>query len=99
MPIRTGQQFIDGLRQRPREVWLRGERVADVTAHPALRRPVQNLARLYDMQHDPKFADILTYKSPTSGEPVGTAFMTSHRPEDLVKRGEAFRIWAEATFG
>src|ERR1700742_362523 len=99
MPVRTGQQFIEGLRQRPREVWLGGKRVADVTAHPAFKRPVQRLAQLYDMQHDPAFAEILTYKSPTSGDPVGTAFMAPRHHDDLVKRREAFRVWAEATFG
>ena len=36
MPAKTGQQYIDGLRGNPAEVWIRGERVKDVTSHPAL---------------------------------------------------------------
>ena len=35
MPARTGQQYLDGLREQEREVWLGGERVRDVTTHPA----------------------------------------------------------------
>ena len=31
MPARTGRQYIEGLREQRREVWLRGERVKDVT--------------------------------------------------------------------
>ncbi|MFM9888134.1 MAG: 4-hydroxyphenylacetate 3-monooxygenase, oxygenase component [Burkholderiales bacterium] len=99
MPVRTGKQFIDGLRQRPREVWLRGKRVEDPTTHPAFRRPVERLAHLYDMQHDPVHAGILTYPSPTTGDPVGTAFMAPRTLADLVKRRNAFQLWAEATFG
>jgi anthranilate 3-monooxygenase (FAD)/4-hydroxyphenylacetate 3-monooxygenase len=99
MPARTGKQFIEGLRSRPREVWLQGKRVEDPTTHPALRRPVEQLARLYDMQHDPAYRDILTYKSPKTGQPVGTAFMAPRTHADLVKRRKAFQLWAEATFG
>ena len=99
MPVRTGKQFIEGLRSRPREVWLRGERIADTTAHPAFRRPIERLAHLYDMQHDPEFAQVLTYPSPSSGQPVGTAFMAPKNHADLVKRRNAFQVWSEATFG
>ncbi len=99
MPARTGKQFIEGLRSRPRDVWLRGERIGDPTAHPAFKRPIERVAELYDMQHDPQFAEVLTYKSPSSGEPVGTAFMAPKSLADLVKRRNAFQVWSEATFG
>ena len=33
MAVRTGEQFLEGLRD-DREVWLKGERVSDVTSHP-----------------------------------------------------------------
>jgi hypothetical protein len=31
--IRTGAQYLTGLRERPREVWLGSRRVADAGAH------------------------------------------------------------------
>ncbi len=37
MPARGGRDYITRLREQPAEVWLAGERVKDVTAHPALR--------------------------------------------------------------
>ena len=58
--IRTGEQYRDGLRDG-REVWLDGERVADVTRHPATRPIVDIRARMYDMQHEGAFASALTY--------------------------------------
>ena len=41
MGIRTGSEYLAGLRKHPRDVWLRGKRIDDVTTHPAF-------ARLYD---------------------------------------------------
>jgi len=70
--IRTGAQFIEGLRQRPRNVWLDGERIGDVSAHPAFAPAVAAIAKLYDLQHDPQYADVLTYASPSSAERVAT---------------------------
>ena len=67
MGARTGAQFLEGLKKRPREVWVRGKRVDDVSVHPAFAKPAAHIAKLYDMQHDPGLRDTLTYESPTSG--------------------------------
>ena len=45
MGIRTGRQFLDGLKDS-REIWLEGERVEDVTTHPKLGRMAHTLADL-----------------------------------------------------
>ena len=98
MPARNGQQFLDGLRDG-REIWLGGERVADVTAHPALANGAQSIARLYDLQHDPEWSGQLTGPSPSSGEPVGLSYLTPRSSEDLVLRRRMMEIWASATCG
>ncbi|MCK8647134.1 4-hydroxyphenylacetate 3-monooxygenase, oxygenase component [Mycobacterium colombiense] len=95
--IRTGAQFQERLAKTPREVWLRGERVDDVTTHPAFIRPVQHLARLYDMQHEDAYRSILT--RPGARGSVGAAFVAPRTYDDLVGRREAFRVWSEATLG
>ena len=71
MPARTGQEYITGLKERPREVWIRGERVKDVTTHSAFRNGVRSVAALYDMQHDPALREEMTFPSPTTGQPEG----------------------------
>ena len=43
----TGDEYIESLRD-DREVWIYGERVKDVTTHPAFRNAVRMTARLYD---------------------------------------------------
>jgi 4-hydroxyphenylacetate 3-monooxygenase len=58
--IRTGEQYRAGLRDG-REVWIDGERVADVTAHPAFKPIVEAKARMYDLAHEPKTAPTMTF--------------------------------------
>ena len=99
MPIRTGEQFIAGLRAHPRDVWVRGKRVHDVTAHPAFNGSVRALARLYDMQHEAAHRSALTYVVPETGERAGLAFMPARSIEDLERRRDAFHLWAVSNFG
>ncbi len=99
MPARTGRQYIKGLQDQEREVWLRGERVKDVTAHPGLANGVHAIAALYDMQHDPQLRDEMTYVSPTSGERVGLSFIIPRSREELERRRVMMGHWARATCG
>src|SRR5215472_15639219 len=99
MPARTGQQYIDGLRAQEREVWLGGERVRDVTKHKGLAGGVQAIARLYDMQYDAEAHRIMTYPSPTTGEPVGRSFDTPKTRDALETRSKMMLNWARATCG
>jgi 4-hydroxyphenylacetate 3-monooxygenase len=94
MAARTGAEYLAGLRDG-REVWFNGERVADVTAHPLLGRCARTLAELYDLQTDPALVDELTYPSPTSGERVSLAFIQPRSVDDLVRRRQMFKRWAD----
>ena len=50
--IRTGDEYRESLRDG-REVWIDGEKVADVATHPAFKPIVDARARIYDMAHEP----------------------------------------------
>jgi 4-hydroxyphenylacetate 3-monooxygenase len=99
MPVRTGRQYLAGLREQEREVWLGGERVRDVTTHPGLKGGAQAIASLYDMQLDPKLRDEMTYVSPTTGDRVGLSFLIPRSREDLEKRRVMMLNWARTTCG
>ena len=86
MPARSGQDYIRGLQAHPREVWIRGERVDDVTTHPAFQNGVKSVAALYDMQHDPALREEMTYPSPTTGQAVGLSFLIPQTIDDLERR-------------
>jgi anthranilate 3-monooxygenase (FAD)/4-hydroxyphenylacetate 3-monooxygenase len=99
MPPRNGTQYVEGLRRNPRETWVAGRRVADVTADPAFRRPIESIARLYDLQTAPEHRDLMTYPCADTGDAAGTSFMIPRTHDDLVKRRRAIKLWADATFG
>ena len=99
MPARTGAQFLEGLRDRPRDLWLEGERVTDPTAHPAFRNLVRSVAALYDMQHDPALRDEMTYVSPATGRRVGLSFLMPQTHGDLVRVRTMMKRWADYSGG
>ena len=99
MPAKTGAQYIANLRDNPAEVWMRGERVKDVTTHPALKGGVKSVAALYDRQHDEKVGDEMVFPSPSSGDPVGLSFMVPRTVDDLLNRRKMMTHWAWAGCG
>ncbi|MGH7028911.1 MAG: 4-hydroxyphenylacetate 3-hydroxylase N-terminal domain-containing protein, partial [Stellaceae bacterium] len=99
MGARSGKQYLAGLREQEREVWIGGERVRDVTAHPGLKGGARAIASLYDMQCDPKFRDEMTYVSPSSGDRVGLSFLIPRTREDLERRRTMMLNWARTTCG
>lgn len=100
MAARTGEEYLRGLREHPREVWIHGERViGDITCHPAFKNITRSVAALYDMQHDPALRDEMTYVSPSSGERVGMSFLQPRSREDLVRRRTMMKQWADFSGG
>ena len=99
MPARSGQEYIDNLSANPAEVWIGGEKVKDVTTHPAFQNGVRSLAALYDLQHNPNTKDTMTFESPRSGDPVGLSFIVPKSIDDLVKRREMMTAWAWESCG
>src|SRR3989442_4283711 len=99
MPARTGAEYIQGLQDQEREIWLRGERIKDVTTHPGLANGVRAIASLYDLQHDPALRDEMTYVSPTSRARVGLSFVIPRTKQELERRGAMMPGWARTTGG
>lgn len=98
MAVRTGQAYIDGLRDG-REVWYNGERVDDVTTFTEFAGSIKTIADLYDMQHDPECRDILTVESPEIGERIARSYQIPRTQEDLRLLREAYTRIAEASCG
>ncbi|MEQ8661963.1 MAG: 4-hydroxyphenylacetate 3-monooxygenase, oxygenase component [Gammaproteobacteria bacterium] len=94
--IRTGAQYLAGLRD-DRDVWLRGERVGDVTSHPGLRRGAHTLARFMDRQFDPALRDRITFEE--DGHRYAMSFLLPRSAADVKRRGDAFYEWATWSSG
>jgi 4-hydroxyphenylacetate 3-monooxygenase len=95
----TGAEYLTSLRDG-REVWIYGERVDDVTAHPAFRNAARSIARLYDALHDPAQKEALTCPTDTgSGSFTHKFFRVAHSREELIGQREAIAHWARMTYG
>ncbi len=94
----TSEEYVDSLRDG-REIWIYGERVGDVTTHPAFRNTVRMLSRLYDALHDER-RDVLCEETDTgSGGYTHRFFKASRSAQDMVGARDAIAEWARVTYG
>jgi 4-hydroxyphenylacetate 3-monooxygenase len=96
--MRSGADYLRSLKDG-RCVYVDGERVADVTVHPAFREAAKSVARLFDIAAAPEHRSVMTYPSPKTGAPVWRAWQIPKSHDDLRLKRRAAEIWAEATFG
>src|SRR5262245_52557161 len=95
----TGAEFLQSLRDG-REVYIYGERVKDVTTHPAFRNAAASVAKLYDALHSPKSKDVLTTATDTgSGGYTHRFFKAARSREEVIAQRDAIAAWARITYG
>lgn len=100
MGARTGSEYIERLAATSPTIEIHGETVTqNIPDHPALRNLVQSYAELYDLQHEPALRDVMTYESPTSGDRVGTSFLVPRTHDELSRRREMTKAWADHSLG
>jgi 4-hydroxyphenylacetate 3-monooxygenase len=93
----TGAEYLESLRDG-REIYLEGERVTDVTTHPAFRNSARSIARLYDAMHDPATQDALLITD-RLGIRTHKFFAPSYSSEELSAARDAIAVWARMSYG
>src|SRR6187455_1993241 len=94
----TSEEYFASLRDG-REIWIYGERVKDVTTHPAFRNTVRMLGRLYDALHDER-KDVLCAPTDTgSGGYTHKFYKAPRSADELVGCRDAIAEWARVTYG
>ncbi|HVA14661.1 MAG TPA: 4-hydroxyphenylacetate 3-hydroxylase family protein [Stellaceae bacterium] len=95
--LMDGREYLESLRDG-REVYIYGERVKDVTTHPASRNAARSIARLYDALHDPATRDTLTMVD-RHGIRTHRFFTASYSAQELLAARDAIAVWARMTYG
>ncbi|MBI4639233.1 MAG: Pyoverdin chromophore biosynthetic protein pvcC, partial [Candidatus Tectomicrobia bacterium] len=95
--LMTGDEFLDSLKDG-REVWYDGQKVKDVTNHPAFRTSARIVARLYDSLHDPEYRDTLTLVD-KFGNVTHKFYAPSYTPQELLAARDAIAVWQRMTYG
>ena len=93
----TGTEYIESIRDG-REIYIYGERVKDVTTHPAFRNTTRMIARLYDALHDEKKKSVLTTPTDNGGF-THKFYMPSRSVEEMVGARDAIAEWARLSYG
>ena len=97
MPLKSGSEHIRSL-QDGRVVLLDGQRVDDVTTHPAYRNAVASVGSLYDTICDPANAELMTYET-EAGEPANRIWQLPRSYAELVERRRALETWSTEHVG
>ena len=87
-------RYLESLKDG-REVWLDGEKIQDITTHPAFTGMVHELARIYDLQHTEKYRDEMTFISPETGNRCSVSWLLPRSMDDLKKKRRNSEIWNE----
>jgi 4-hydroxyphenylacetate 3-monooxygenase len=96
--MRTGADYLRSLNDG-RRVFVDGEAVKNVSAHPAFRGAARSIASLYDIAAAPESRERMTFVSPKTGMPVQRGWQIPHTHADLRARRLFSETWADATFG
>src|SRR3990170_1351783 len=83
--LRTAEAYWQGLRDG-REVYLRGQRVEDVTTHPALARGARHTALDFHLAEDPALRPLMVTDGPDG--PYSRYFHLPRTAADLRRRNE-----------
>ena len=94
--IKTGDQHLEQLRDG-RTVYIGDEKIDDVTCHPAFEKAAKTVAKLYDIKHENKYKNDLSYEE--DGELFSTWFLQAKNKSDLIRRSKAHKIIADQTSG
>ena len=91
MPLRTREQYLADLKAMRPNIYKFGERIDDVTTHPATRRAVESHCRGLDAAHDPETKDIFVTTSSLTGETIHrhTSLMTE--PNEMISNSRLKR--------
>jgi 4-hydroxyphenylacetate 3-monooxygenase len=93
----TSAEYLESLRDG-REVYIYGERVADVTTHPAFRNAARSIARLYNALHDPSMQDALL-TTDRLGIRTHKFFAPSYSSQELAGGRDAIAAWSQLSYG
>src|SRR6516225_9886823 len=94
--LRTGKEHTASLRDG-RIVYIGGDRVDDVTRHPAFRNAAQTVAAIYDMKADAANHAVMSYEEDGGRHPM--YFLRARSRYDLQRRMLCHRRISDFTYG
>ncbi|MDP6644886.1 MAG: 4-hydroxyphenylacetate 3-hydroxylase N-terminal domain-containing protein [Rhodospirillales bacterium] len=95
--VYDGKRWLESLKDG-RINYYKGENLGDVTKNPLTKGMADEIARIYDMQHDPEYQDILTFET-EEGRRVSRSYQLPKTTQDMVERRKCSEFWARQVYG
>lgn len=95
-----GKSYISRINRLQNRVWISGKKITgNISEHPAFSGAMRSQAKLYDMQHEKAYRNILTWQAPEDSERIGMSYLEPKTIKDLARRRRAVQIWARQNGG
>ncbi|MEE9609876.1 MAG: 4-hydroxyphenylacetate 3-hydroxylase family protein [Desulfatiglandales bacterium] len=95
--LRTKEDYIKSLKDLGHVVYYRGERVEDITEHPAFRPHINAAAQTYEMALRPEHEDLLTATSHLTAKKINRFTHIHQSVDDLIKKVQMLRLIGHET--
>ena len=96
--LKTASQHRRSL-QDGREVYIAGQRVPDVTTHPAFAKSVGSVCGLYDFQCEPRNLELMTFQPDDAQTRAHRMWQLPRSYDELKTRRAALTAWSEQHSG
>ncbi|MBN2032514.1 MAG: 4-hydroxybutyryl-CoA dehydratase [Deltaproteobacteria bacterium] len=97
MKIQNGAQYMESLRKLHPRIFYKGERIKDVTRHPATAPHVRAAAMTYALASKKKYQDLATAVSHLTGHTISRFTHVHQNMEDLIKKIKLLRLLGQKT--
>jgi 4-hydroxybutyryl-CoA dehydratase / vinylacetyl-CoA-Delta-isomerase len=97
MKIKNGAQYIESLRKLHPRIYYKGQRIKDVTRHPATSPHVRSAAMTYALASKKEYRDLATATSHLTGHTISRFTHVHQNVEDLIKKIKLLRVLGQKT--
>ena len=97
MKLKNGAEYMESLRQLKPVIYYQGQRIEDVTLHPATAPHVRAAAMTYALADDDQYRDLATTVSHLTGRTISRFTHVHQGVEDLIKKVKLLRVLGQKT--
>lgn len=95
--MKTGQEYIESLRQMKTQVYFMGEKMDNFVDNPHIKPHINTAAMTYDIAFEPETMDLATATSGLTGKKINRFTHIQQSTNDLVKKSKLLRAIGQRT--
>lgn len=97
MKLKSGAEYMESLRQLKPVIYYKGQKIDDVTVHPATAPHVRAAAMTYALADDEEYRNLATAVSHLTGRIISRFTHVHQGVEDLIKKVKLLRVLGQKT--